>query len=383
MFSRVKEFFGRHKRKFIYSSVIIGSFIVLSRYTQRKIREWQEKEIKEMLEKTRRRQYFESTERTCNQMIFSLTSNLRESIIKTLDTGAIINKLRNGCSDKVASWNELKVLAITKSAVVIYSHVMLVVLIRIQFNIMAGHIYKDSQGSTDNFKENGELQTKYMSLCSHFIYEGIKDLCAFIEEKVSEVTASILLMDPLSLRDLEQIYWSIVSSVTADDVRNPAKNLAKYLLPSQSEEEMTASLSKIVYETLDLLESKEIQDFTQSNICSGFVLLMDHISEFFNDTTKTNNDSDTKNGISIPGSSNRKDIRWADTISTRPANHTADNFIDINKICMPMAKIIPIINGQVPDQPKTKDLPTVWLQRLILNEELKLFGANVYEAFSF
>ncbi|KAK2588405.1 hypothetical protein KPH14_004411 [Odynerus spinipes] len=336
-----------------------------------------------MLEKTRRRQYFESTERTCNQMILSLTSNLRESIIKTLDTGAIVNKLRNGCSDRVASWNELKILAITRSAVVIYSHVMLVVLIRIQFNIMAGHIYKESQGATDDFKENGELQTKYMSLCGHFIYEGIKKLSTLIKEKVSEITASISLMDPLSLRDVEQIYWSIVSSVTADDVRNPAKNLAKYLLPSQCEEEMSASLSKIIHETLDLLESEEIQDFTQSNIRSGFVLLMDHISEFFNSSTKTNNDSGTRNGISIPGTSNRKDVLWTDTISAQVSNHTANNFIDINRITMPMAKIIPIINGQVPDQPKPRDVPTVWLQRLILNDELKLFGANIYEAFSF
>ncbi|XP_047346323.1 peroxisomal biogenesis factor 3 [Vespa velutina] len=378
MFSKVRELFGRHKRKFIYGGIVIGGFIFLSRYTQRKIREWQEKEIKEMLEKTRRRQYFESTERTCNQMILPLASNLRESVTKALDTTAIVNKLRSGCDDKVASWNELKVLAISRSAAIIYSHVMLVVLIRIQFNIMAGHMYKESQKLTDNIKENDELQTQYMSLCGHFIYEGIQQLCNIIKEKVTEITASISLIDKLSLRDLEQIYWSVVSSVTADD-RNPTKNLSKYMLPSQCEEKMNGSLSNIIYETLDLLESEEIQGFMQSNIRSGFVLLMDHISEFFN--AKTSNDKDTKNGVSIPGTSNHKDILWTDSVTTKISKHS--DFVDINKITMPMAKIIPIINGQIPDQSKPRDVSTVWLQRLILNDELKLFGANIYEAFSF
>ncbi|XP_043502924.1 peroxisomal biogenesis factor 3 [Polistes fuscatus] len=376
MFSRVREFFGRHKRKFIYGGIIVGSFIFLSRYTQRKLREWQEKEIKLMLEKTRRRQYFESTERTCNQMILNLASNLRESVTKALDTTAIVNKLRNGCNDKVASWNELKVLAISRSAAIIYSHVMFVVLIRIQFNIIAGHMYKESPKAADNIKENEELQTKYMSLCHHFICEGTQKLCDIIKEKVIEITASISLMDQLSLRDLEQIYWSIMSSVTADS-RNPTENLSTYMLPSQCEEEMNESLSKIISATLDLLESEEIQEFMQSNIRSGFVLLMDHISEFFN--TKTNNENSTRNGVSIPGTSNRKDMLWTNSIS----KHSDSNFVNINKITMPMAKLIPIINERIPDQPKSKDVSRVWLQRLILNAELKLFGANIFEAFSF
>lgn len=114
MLSRIRGFISRHRRKFIVSSIVLGSVIFI-RYTQRKLREWQEKEIREMLERTKRLQYFECTERTCSQMIMSVASTLRDAVIKVLDTDVIVNKLRNGCTDKIACWNELKVLAIARS----------------------------------------------------------------------------------------------------------------------------------------------------------------------------------------------------------------------------------------------------------------------------
>ena len=62
---------------------------------------------------------------------------------------------------------------------------------------------------------------------------------------------------------------------------------------------------------------------------------------------------------------------------------TSDAFVNLNAVTMPMAKIIPILNGQVPESPTPGDLPSDWLQRLLLSEELKALGANIYEAFSY
>lgn len=334
-----------------------------------------------MLERTRRRMYFESSERTCNQMILSIALSLRESIVKTLDTEAIVNKLRSGCADKVACWNELKILAIARSAVTIYSHAMLVTFVRIQVNLMSGHMYKDTQNMGNTAAENA-VQTKYMSLFSSFLCNGIKKLSILIKDKVAEITASMSLKDELTLRDLEQIYWAIASSISANNSKDPVKNLASYMLPSNRDDEDCPILTKMINETLDLLESEEVQNLIQSNIRSGFVLLIDHIAEYFMGTSK-NNEEIVQNGVSVPGTSASKDVIWAEGRRTEKNHHFGTAFIDINKVAMPMAKIIPIINGQVPDKGTPKDVPTDWLQQLILNNELKTLGANIYEAFSF
>lgn len=375
MFTRIKGFLNRHRHKFIVGTIFVGSVICITRYTQRKLREWQQKEIQDMLEKIKRQQYFACTERTCNEMILSLAASLRESIIKAVDTEAIVNRLRSGCADKLESWNELKVLAIARSSVIIYSYAMLATFIRIQFNVMGGHVYKDIKKSDSNTIENCNKQ--YMSLSSHFIYNGVNKLCQLMIEKVIEITTPISLKDELNLRDLEQIYWSITSSIYADSANDPIKNLPEYMLPQNNEQETDPMISKMICETLDLLESTEAQNITQANVRSGFVLLVDHISEYFTGPSVVKNGTQ-QNGISTPAGSGQSNAIWS---GSDEAN--TNSFTDINRVSIPMAKIIPIVNGQVPDKPTSKDLPTDWLQRLILNNELKTLGANIYEAFSF
>lgn len=62
---------------------------------------------------------------------------------------------------------------------------------------------------------------------------------------------------------------------------------------------------------------------------------------------------------------------------------TTNGFLPFNRVTIPMAKLIPIINGQVPESSNPGDLPSDWLQKLILSDKLRTLGANVYEAFSF
>lgn len=92
MLSKIKGFVGRHKKKFIFGGVVIAGGILL-RYAQRKFIEYQEKvkilylkffielctylyklqQVKEFLEKTRRLQHFESTEKTTDQAIIGIS----------------------------------------------------------------------------------------------------------------------------------------------------------------------------------------------------------------------------------------------------------------------------------------------------------------------
>ncbi|XP_076635992.1 peroxisomal biogenesis factor 3 [Colletes latitarsis] len=378
MLSRIRAFINRHRQKFILGSVVISSVIFI-RYMQRKLREWQEKEIREMLERTKRRQYFDCTEKTCDQMIISLASTLRVSIMKVVDTEVILNKLRSGCTDKIVCWNELRVTTITKSAVIIYSYAMLATLIRIQFNVMGGHVYKDTQKPNGTTTEN-IVQTKYMSLSGSFMHDGIKRLSSLIKDKVAEIVTPMSLKDQVYLRDIEEIYWALTSSISTDTSRDPVKNLAKYMLEINCDQQET-TIGKLINETLDLLESEEVQKITQSNIRSGFSLLVDHISAFFIQPCAAKNDK-TPNDISIPGTSSQNHTTWK-KIGNEEANCHENSFVSISQVSMPMAKIIPIINCQVPDKSASQNFQADLLQHFVTNNELKTLGANIYEAFSF
>ncbi|XP_024942651.1 peroxisomal biogenesis factor 3 [Cephus cinctus] len=384
MFSRLRDFLNRHKRKFIVSGIVIGSLVFLTRYTQRKLREWQEKEVNDLLERSRRRQHFESTERTCNQTILSLATALRESVIKALDTDAVINKLRSGCQDKVETWNTLKVLAISRSATIIYAYAMLVTSLRIQLNLVGGYMFKNSKNQNTVAPMSGPSLEKYLTLCEYFMDEGVEKLGSLIQQKVKQITDATSLTDQLALRDLEQIYWAIVSSISADNSRDPVKNLSTYMLSTNCENEADDTLSRIIKETLDLMESEEVQTLMRTIIRSGFVLVMDHISEYFTCTPPvTNGVKPAEKNTPLPGSSKESETFWADSVEQPINSFDMDGFLNLNKITMPVAKIIPIINGQVPDISTQGDVPSDWLQRLILNEKLKALGANIYEAFSF
>lgn len=366
MFSSLKGFLNRHRRKFIVGGVLVGGIIFITRHTQCKLREWQEKEVREMLERSKRRQYFESTERTCNKVILSLTKTLRESITRILNTESILNKLRTKCDDKVKCWNDLKILAITKSAVTIYSHAMLVIVLRIQINLIGGYLYKESEA-------NETLHTRYMSLCEYFMDNGIKKLTTYVQEKVEEIIAPMSLKDELTLRDLESIYWAITSSVSANSDKDPSMKLYNYMLPEECSNDQDPMFLKIINETIDLMESKEVQELTRNSIQSGFVLLMDRIFEYFADASPLKKENPVENKISIPGTSNQTIERL----------HKSMGFVDLNKSTIHMAKLIPIVNGQVPDKPTNGDLSDDWIQQLILNKNLQMLGANIYEAFSF
>lgn len=109
MFSRVKDFFSRHRRKFVVTGVIVGGSYLAYRYAMKKLIEFQEKQTREFLEQTRRTQHYESTERTCNQVIVGLSSKMFDEIIRLLNSEGIMEQLRNNPENKVELWNQLKV----------------------------------------------------------------------------------------------------------------------------------------------------------------------------------------------------------------------------------------------------------------------------------
>lgn len=380
MFSRIRGFLNRHRRKFIVGGILVGGAVLLSRYTQKKLREWQERETKEFLERTRRQHHFESTERTCNQTILSLMPPIREAILKILDTEKLVIRLRSDPPDKVPLWEELKILAFTRASVLVYAGAMLVVALRIQLNLIGGYMYQEStseaEGEAGAAHISSTIQHNYLSLCHYFVNEGIRELCTLVEVKVRLIVEGTSLKQKFNLQDTEQLFWAIQAAVTGD-LRDPIKCLAQYVLPPYDRPTTPHcnTLQKMISETMDLLESDEIISLTSSSVSRGFSLMVDHISDYYRpagDKTALNTNagpSGLQNKTQIPNS----DVGYSNGFTT---------FTHPNSVAMPMAKLIPIVNGLIQNQTGHGGGPDPWIQQLLLDDKLKLLGANVYEAFS-
>jgi len=371
---------SRHRRKFIIGGILIGGVVIASRYTQKKLREWQEKETKEFFERTRRQHHFESTERTCNQTILSLAPTIREALIKALDTEDLVKRLRNGAADKVALWEELKILAFTRASALVYADAMLVVALRIQLNLIGGYMYQDS---TSEMEDDGVrtpqissiLQHNYLSLCLHFVNEGICELCTLVEEKVRLILEGTSLKQRLSLQDTEQQFWAIQAAVTGD-LHDPIKCLAQYFLPPDNPAVAECdTLQKMVAETVDLLESDEVMSLTSSCVSRGFSLLVDRLSDYYVPMVD-------RQAESLSAGPSGLQSKTQVPNSGSGCSNGLTNFVHPNNVAMPMAKLIPIVNGLVQHHTGCGGGPDPWIQQLILDDKLKLLGANIYESFS-
>lgn len=356
MLAHFKELFNQHKKKIIVVGVVIGSTIVGSKYAHHRLIDWQEKETKDFLEKTRKQQYFESCEKLCNQTILFLSPTLRDNILELVDCESIVNQLKDGAANKFDLWQELKMLVFTKVTLLIYSGTLLVVALRIQLNIIGGHIYcKTCIPSTGSTITNN-LQEKYLSKCYYFLKEGMTQIFPLVQEKVFVALKDVSLNQSLSLQQVENIFWAIQCSIN-EDSRSPLRNMSTFLYGCQVLEEEDTFIQEMMLDTTDLLQSPEVIDIASSCINRGFSCLVDKIAEFFLPQEKILELPNTFEEVNNP------------------------KFTHPNNVTKPLAKIIPIINGF--GNPGTFDVAEAWISQFIYMDRLKMLGANIYESYSF
>lgn len=178
MFSRVRSFFQRHQRKFFVLGIIVGGGIFLKRYAERKFIEWQEREMNQLLEQSRKQQHFESTERTCNITITSVLPQLQTTIAKTLDSDSITLLLKQKAPNKKDLWDQLKIIGFSRVVSYIHCNSVLSILLRTQVNILGGQLYLANQNpSKPDLELSPEGQSQYLSASNHWLTTGVQEFC--------------------------------------------------------------------------------------------------------------------------------------------------------------------------------------------------------------
>lgn len=364
MFSTFRNFVSRHKRKFITGVVFAAGGVALH-YARKKLLEFQEAQAREFIEKTRRIQHFESTERTCNQAIHNLFPSVLEVITKLYDTNTILQELREKSRDlttvqKIDLWDQLLVKSFTRIVTLVYSSTLLVISLRVQLNILAGFIYKEIDKDEKTISQ--DIQNNYLSFIQHFLKDGIRDLALIIRNSTERCLKKYDFKQKLDLSELEQIFWSIQMAVNQSLEQSDDKNLVKILIPSEDAIYGDSLLQKLLTETIDMLESDEVFIILTYHLGLGFSTTTDEIANFFSSTTNNNNSQ-----------KNNEENRNETTQDT--------TLINITQLKVPLAKLIPIIDGLAPKTVNETPLSSNLLNMLINSDKIKMLGANTYEVF--
>lgn len=371
MFSSINNFLHRHRRKFFITGAVLGGAYLLTNYAQRKLREWQQKEAKRFLEMTRKKQHFEGTERTCNQTILTLSKIVSESILGLLNTEDIVAKLQENPDNKLILWEQMKLMIFTRICVIVYALCILQVTLRIQLNVIGGYLYRDSV-HVDSPMVDANLQAQYLSLCHHFVANGVGDLIKQIEKAVKKVVEPVPLKKKMSLQDVEQMFWSIQTILCSDsNTVDPVKQMVTYL--TGHVEISDAKLDTVIKETMDILESDEVISLTMLSVSRCFSSVVDEVANLFVSTAPPM----TKNHLEV--ASGDKHAQNGSAGRSFP-----DSFVDVNKVEMHFVKLLPVMNDLITQNncKGNTNIPDMLMQQLTLNEKLKLLGANIYEVFS-
>uniref|UniRef100_W8CAC8 Peroxisomal biogenesis factor 3 n=1 Tax=Ceratitis capitata TaxID=7213 RepID=W8CAC8_CERCA len=370
MLGGLRDFVVRHRRKFIVTGVLVGGSYIAIKYAQRKLIEFQTRQARDFLEKSRRMQHFETTESTCNKVILGMGTELYAAILRECNADALLEQLRQNPSNKVELWEEMKIVAFTRLTTFVYASTMLVIALRAQINLLGGYLYQDVTLEKKEISE--DLKQRYLSLIGNFIHEGgLSELIQLIRSKVIAMMKTVPLTKPFNLADIEQLFWSLQISISSEK-DDPIKNMVRFLLPMEVPE-YNRLLDIMFSDTLDVLDNVEAITVCANNVSRGFSLAVDAIAEGIFQSQHETNAEINKKGMNKSGDGDASAA-------------AVNSMLKLNKVEIPLAKLIPIISGLTSkgfdEKSRPQNLATSLLTFYMIEEKTKVFGANIYEVFS-
>jgi len=329
-------------------SAVAGSAYLVKHYAEKKFFEWQEREMEQLLERSRKQQHFESTERTCNLTVTSVMLKVESQISRTLDSDAITLLLKNKAPNKKELWDQLKVIAFSRIMAHVYSNTLLVVLLRTQITILGANLYKANKHPEDDSLElSPNLQNQFLSATNHWLTTGVEQLCELMEKVMTEQVAGVSLKDKMTLTELERLLQDGRIAIE-NEMSTRGDVLVRLMLPHPAvpqDESVVGGLGRMMADTRDVLESREVADLVSNCASAGVSCVLDMLAE-------------SMHSLADP----------------QPTDAPAANFVHPNRSAVFVAKLIPVLNNLIHSD--------AWLQQLLKMDSLRTFGANIYESFS-
>lgn len=187
MFVWLKDFYKRHRKKILVTGVLAGGTYALAKIISWKLDEWQQAKLLEYSIQAKKQFHFESTQRTCTMTFMSFLPNLRNTIAEHLNTEELLEKLKSKPANKLEIWEQLKILSMSRFLCSVISNVMLLVLLRIELNVIGGYMLIASlkDDSIGVMSEMNDVQLQYLNNVRYFLERELLKLIVDCKEAVA------------------------------------------------------------------------------------------------------------------------------------------------------------------------------------------------------
>jgi peroxin-3 len=301
-------------------------------------------------------------------MTTSLSSTLQAKASARFNPDAIIAEIKSmsgSNAEKLPLWNKLKTVSICRAFAGVYGGAMLSVLVRVQLNIVGGHMFIQTPSLTQ------EEQEEYLATVKQFVGDGggFDEFCDELERIVGDLVSETSLKDKLNFEKVTALTYAVKNEVDGV-LQQKAVDLMYSPSRTSGSDERSPNVTSAVQDTADVLENPDVFCLIRHLSQMGVNEILDAIAREWiarsNESASAQGgelEADEKPGTSAERSTPSPEAN-ANVIPQRPLFH---------QFSMPFAKLLPLFAGFA---------AMSCMKDYARSEQLKTFSANVYESFS-
>ncbi|MCO5603221.1 hypothetical protein L7F22_057368 [Adiantum nelumboides] len=247
--SSAQNWIRKHKRALLVSVGAVGVGYVCYKCIKAHYTSVQEREAQvslfqqaELRAESQLQSHFQTVQRISDTSALpTVLPHLKTQILDQTDLSGLTAKLIQGKDsphmlsgeEKLELWETLKILSFSRAFSSMCSLTLMVLLVRVQFNVLARHVYIDTARGISVVgpgEQEGGLSTRfqqnYLAFAEFLPHEGLGLLIRDIKGAVEEVVGIKTLREPCTIRDLVQIFASITKCL-----RRNRSTWIRYMLP--------------------------------------------------------------------------------------------------------------------------------------------------------
>ncbi|KAJ3043653.1 peroxin [Rhizophlyctis rosea] len=415
LFSSIGDRVRRNRNRLLWLGGTISGGCALFKFAEWKWTEFQQKRELEQGAKANVKRRFEQNLNDCAFAVGSLLPTLGENLFAHLDVERVTAKLKETktaktsdggapldeqqrMEQKLALWEEVKVLGFTRTIAAVYLVTLLIIFTHLQLNLLGRFFYLDSVSTFAQQSDfgNGELydppadqdrppqgvsdetERRYLTFSWYVLNVGWTRCVERVRRVVEEVMGSVGLKEPIGSERLAKLVNEVRKCVEFEDVgeiKAPFPFVECLLPPEGQEAEVIREggaapgddaqldadftvdpeLRVLLNETRDFLESPDFQKVLHKCLDTSFDLLMKHTQPAFE-----------------VNSSVVKSTR----IGTEDMEASQENIAPPSEKELPLAGVIPVISRLA--HQILNGMPNAYVEAVSKQPDLKAFAVVVY-----
>lgn len=213
----ITSWFCRHRNKFITAGVVVGGVYGGIKYTEYRVKKFFEDQQQRMMDEMKQQRSFEKAQAHCSNIILPILKTYEGMLASSVDIAAIKMQLKNKSGNKVALWNQLKLAIFTKLCSSLLWVIVIVIVIKVQFNQIASLIFIKNKCENPTSSEDDEMEgvvdedhQVFLSLSQTMLMaDNTAKLTADMEGCVADILQTMPLQCPVGSSTIDTTLHSI------------------------------------------------------------------------------------------------------------------------------------------------------------------------------